>query len=111
MEEKVQLSDAEYFNVQSLPVLEASVANQVCKASPYVSCFPHIASSAMQVAKATYNARANRGVLKLYQLNPSKQDTNVVVQILAKVRTLLFMVVVVGDYPTATPIAEPHGAP
>jgi hypothetical protein len=51
---------------------------------------PHTALLPPQVSTGTYDSRANRGLLRLYQLNPSRaQPTTVIPLVLAKALTAL----------------------
>jgi hypothetical protein len=67
LDEVSKLRDSAYFNEATIPLLEKLVAEQARIAS-------------------VYSAKANRGLLKLYQMFPSRLNLDLVTVILVKVR-------------------------
>jgi hypothetical protein len=64
-EQVARLTDADLISATSIPLLESHVQHQV--------------------ASRTYNGRVCRGLLKLYQMQPTKANTENIVTILVKV--------------------------
>ena len=65
-EEVSKLRDSAFFNEATIPLLEALVTEAAASST-------------------TYNARANRGLLKLYQMYPARLNVDNVTLILIKV--------------------------
>jgi hypothetical protein len=64
-EQVARLTDADLISATSIPLLESHLQHQV--------------------ASRTYNGRVCRGLLKLYQMQPTKANTENIVTILVKV--------------------------
>lgn len=94
------LSDADLLTQEAISVLEASVAAQVsanlwsrcaCISSAFaagnaLNAQPHDISCcySLQVAGNFYNQRANRGLLRLYQIHPARANATILTSVLVK---------------------------